>query len=304
MRDDFEASFDEQLQAIQAEAAPMVVAAPLPPMLEAAPDFAPFCFGYPDPDTPSHGNAPAALLAESIWDPASRERARAILVDYADAEATRASFLSGVDDAAQLAVARILAVLVCAEESAVNMFHHECGRVSSEQVAANQQALREIETEERVHAWLIHSARSYLPEPDDIGSIRRRTRRLFMRVASRDVATHFARITGLDSGVCISLSALLGSAKVNRAKGFARLIKQIRRDEATHVKKSRDHAVDLGFDANLFHDCYDLTRTGMVDMLTPIASSFDDLEVDPDRLFKRLLRFQGNRMPGSGDLED
>ena len=174
----------------------------------------------------------------------------------------------------------------------------------AEQVVADQQALREIENEERVHTWLIHTARTYLPEPEDISSIRRRTRRLFMRVASRDIATHFARITGLDSGVCISLSALLGSRKVNNIQGFARLIKQIRRDEATHVKKSRDHAVGLGFDADCFHDCYDLTRTGMVDMLTPIASSFDDLKVDPDRLFKRLLRFQGNRMPGSADLED
>ncbi len=304
MRDDFEASFDEQLQAIQAEAAPAMAVNVLPPLLDATPDFSPFCFGYPAPDTPSRGQAPATLLAEAIWDPASRERARAILVDYADTEATRASFLSGVDDAAQLAVARILAVLVCAEESAVNLFHHECNRVSAEQVVADQQALREIETEERVHAWLIHTARTYLPEPEDISSIRRRTRRLFMRVASRDIATHFARITGLDSGVCISLSALLGSRKVNNIQGFARLIKQIRRDEATHVKKSRDHAVGLGFDADCFHDCYDLTRTGMVDMLTPIASSFDDLKVDPDRLFKRLLRFQGNRMPGSADLED
>ena len=137
MRDDFEASFDEQLQAIQAEAAPAMAVNVLPPLLDATPDFSPFCFGYPAPDTPSRGQAPATLLAEAIWDPASRERARAILVDYADTEATRASFLSGVDDAAQLAVARILAVLVCAEESAVNLFHHECNRVSAEQVVAD-----------------------------------------------------------------------------------------------------------------------------------------------------------------------
>lgn len=308
MRDDFEASFSEQLQAIEAEPVPATVhrlaAAQLPAPLHDEPGFTPYCFGYPKPDGAHGAHAPAALLEDLTWDPASRQRARAILVDYADRDATRRSFTDGVDERAQLAVSRILAVLVCAEESAVNVFHHECHRVSDAQIAANTRALREIESEERVHAWLLHEARAVLPVPDEIDSIRRRTRRLFMRVASRDVATHFARLTGLDSGVCISLSALLGSAKVNRNAGFSRLIKQIRRDEATHVKKSRDHAIDLGFDATRFHECYDLTRTGMVDMLRPIASSFDDLEVDPERLFKRLLRFQGDRMPGSTELED
>lgn len=303
MRDDFEASFSEQLAAIEAEAAPAVSTAVSARLLE-TPDFTPFCFAYPAPDSASHAQHPAALLADLTWDLASHARASAMLSAYADDMATRDSLLLGVDDESQLAVARILAILVCAEESAVNVFHHECNRIPAAQVVADEQALREIETEERVHAWLIHAARSHLPVPDDIDAIRRRTRRLFMRVASRDVPTHFARLTGLDSGVCISLSALLGSAKVNKIQGFARLIKHIRRDEATHVKKSRDHAVDLGFNPDQFHECYDLTRGGMVGMLEPIASSFETLGVDPDRLFKRLMRFQESRLAGEAALND
>jgi len=303
MPDDFEASFAEQLAAIEAEAGP-VAAEAYTARLTDAPDFASFCFAYPAPDSESQAQDPAALLADLTWDAGAHARAATMLSAYADDRAIRDSLLGGVDDASQLAVARILAILVCAEESAVNVFHHECHRLSEAQIAADHQALREIETEERVHAWLIHAARSHLPVPDDIDAIRRRTRRLFMRVASRDVPTHFARLTGLDSGVCISLSALLGSAKVNRIEGFARLIKHIRRDEATHVKKSRDHAVDLGFDADRFHECYDLTRSGMVGMLEPIAGSFETLGVDPDRLFRRLMRFQESRLAGEAALDD
>ena len=303
MRDNFEASFDEQFEAIQSEAVDIHAdLAHLPAALNEPPAITPFCFDFPQPD--ETGETPAQILGGLAWDGKSRERAATMMADYCDTNATEMSFLGGVGEEAQLAAARILGVLVCAEESAINIFHHECNRLSPEEAAFNHRALREIESEERVHNWLIHQARAYHPVPDDLPQIRRRTRRLFMRVASRDLGTHFARITGLDSGVCISLTALLGSAQVRQQTGFARLLKHIRRDEATHVKKSRDHAVNLGFDENSFHECYELTRTGMVGMLEPIASSFEALGVDPDRLFGRLLRFQGSRMPDSAELVD
>ena len=109
------------------------------------------------------------------------------------------------------------------------------------------------------------------------------------------------RIAGLGSGVCICLTALLGSKTVTAVPGFARLLRHIRRDEASNVKKARAHTGDLGFEAGRFGDAYDLTRTGMVDMLTPIAPSFEIMGVDPDRLFQRLLRFQAGRMEALAD---
>ncbi|ORE88289.1 hypothetical protein ATO7_00400 [Oceanococcus atlanticus] len=303
MSENFEASFDEQLQAIQAEAEDIHAdLAHLPAALSQPQGITPFCFDVPDPDLTAED--PASILAGLAWEPRSRERAATMMADYCDTQATEMSLLGGIADKQQEAAARILAVLVCAEESAINIFHHECNRLSPEETAYNHRALREIESEERVHNWLIHQARGHLPVPDDVPQIRRRTRRLFMRVASRDLGTHFARITGLDSGVCISLTALLSSGDVRKHTGFARLIKHIRRDEATHVKKSRDHAVALGFSEDSFHDAYDLTRAGMVGMLEPIAGSFEDMGVDPDRLFGRLLRFQGSRMPDSVELND
>ncbi len=303
MRDDFEASFDEQLVAIQAEAVDVArTADDLPAALRQVSPATPFCFGYPIPGVGTED--PASILRELDWDADSRLRAASLMRDYCDTSATRDAMLVGVDDAAQLGIARILGVLICAEESAINIFHHECGRLDAQRAAAEQRALREIESEERVHNWLIQQARTYYPQPEDIDAVRRRTKRLFMRVASRDLGEHFARITGLDSGVCISLSALLGSPKVRRASGFARLIRHIRHDEATHVRKSRDHAVDLGFNSANFRDCYALTRTGMVEMLRPISGSFEALDVDPEKLFGRLLRFQGQRDGEGRDLID
>lgn len=303
MQDNLEASFDEQLQAIQSETVDTHAdLAHLPDALSQPANIAPFCFDFPSPD--KTGETPAEILGGLAWQPKSRERAATMMVDYCDTNATQLSHLSGIGDEAQEAAARILGVLVCAEESAINIFHHECNRLEPGEIRHNQQALREIESEERVHDWLIQQARSYYPQPDDMAQIRRRTRRLFMRVASRDLGTHFANITGLDSGVCISLTALLGSKQVREHEGFARLIKHIRRDEATHVKKSRDHAVSLGFDEKRFHESYALTRNGMVGMLEPIASSFEAMGVDPDRLFGRLLRFQGSNMPDGAELND
>ncbi|HEX4871510.1 MAG TPA: hypothetical protein VFV27_04285 [Nevskiaceae bacterium] len=303
MRDDFEASFQEQLQAIEAETLDGPVDLErLPAALSERSLPAPYCFAYPAPV--QGADDPASILREQVWEPESRQRAAALMVRYSQPGALREQMLGGADDATLAACARILAVLVCAEESAINVFEHECGRLQREQVQANERALREIETEERVHNWLIQQARAHLPAPEDLDAIRRRTRRLFMRVASRDIAEHFARLTGLDSGVCISLSALLGSAKVRRLSGFAELLTHIRHDEATHVRKSREHAVGLGFDATRFHECYDLTRTGMVEMLRPISSSFETLEVDPERLFKRLLRFQDKRSVSSAEVVD
>lgn len=292
--ENFEASFDEQLVVIQQdlEVDDFDFDA-LPAGFSETPDYLPFCFGYPKPDTPAEN--PAELLRNLVWDSQSRKRSAAIINQFIDPDLLKASLLRNLSSAGEEAAARILAILVCAEESAVNIFYHEVHRIEAEQVKANKLALMEIESEERIHDWLIQKARAHYPETEDMMNIRRRTRRLFMRVASRDLATHFARISGLDSGVCICLTALLGSEKVTRVEGFANLLRHIRRDEATHVKKARAHSADLGFDSNHFHEAYQLVREGMVDMLTPIGPSFETMGVDPDRLFQRLLRFSSGK---------
>jgi len=289
--ENFEAPFEEQMETIQAfREDGNVDLGHLPDQLNEVPQFAPYCFKWPDAEIPA--DTPAEILTRLAWMPDSQKRAASIMCDYADDNALEASLLTGLTSAGQEAVARILAILVCAEESAISIFHHECKRIEENQIQANRQALLEIESEERVHNWLIHKARSFFPTPDDIPAIRRRTRRLFMRVGSRQMDLHFARISGLDSGVCICLSALLGSTRVTDVTGFARLIRHIRLDESSHVKKARSHAADLGFQSSDFGEAYDLVRTGMVGMLEPIGSSFETLGVDPDRLFKRLLRFR------------
>ena len=287
----FELPFEEQRLRQEAEtpAAIEFDSADLPRTLFQIDRFQPFCFAYPDPEICDE--SPAQLLTQLQWMPDSAKRAAAILVDYADEDQLKGRLLGGLSSSGAEAIARIMAILLCAEESAINVFTHEGKRLEEKQMQASRQAMMEIASEERVHNWLLQKARTMFPVTEDMASIRRRTRRLFMRVASRDLATHFARISGLDSGVCICLTALLGSELVTRVEGVAQLFRHIRRDESTHVKKSRAHALDLGFPSSLYHEAYELTRSGMVGMLTPIAESFEIMGVDPDRLFKRLVRY-------------
>ncbi len=293
VEENFEAPFDEQIKYIRTEDADQLDLDALPEALSEKPTYRPFCFKYPQPVVPAA--TPAEILANLTWLPESRKRSAAVMSLFTDEKKMKGLLLRGLTSAGNEAAARILAILVCAEESAVNIFFNECKRLEENKMKANRRALQEIESEERVHDWLIQQARSYYPTTEDMNAIRRRTRRLFMRVASRDFATHFARISGLDSGVCICLTALLGSKTVTGVEGFATLLRHIRRDEASHVKKARSHAAYLGFDASGFGDAYDLTRGGIVKMLEPISGSFETMGVDPDRLYKRLLRFQARR---------
>ncbi|MGJ8670676.1 MAG: hypothetical protein ACSHXK_14395, partial [Oceanococcus sp.] len=74
MQENFEASFDEQLQAIQAEADDIHAdLAHLPDELSQPEQISPFCFDYPLPDETD--DTPAAILSGLAWQPKSRERA-------------------------------------------------------------------------------------------------------------------------------------------------------------------------------------------------------------------------------------
>jgi hypothetical protein len=102
-------------------------------------------------------------------------------------------------------------------------------------------------------------------------------------MASRDVALHFARVAALDSGVCIILSALIKPA------GFAAIFKRIREDEARHVRFSRMHSCLLGADKTMLESTANRVRAELVTLLYPLANSFEELGVDAESLFHRVI---------------
>jgi len=100
---------------------------------------------------------------------------------------------------------------------------------------------------EQRHESLLRRLRGHCPVPDDLERIRRRAQWFFLQIASKNPAVHFARIAGLDSGVCILMSAAEYKTRVfSRAPAILRIFNLIRNEEARHVKFSRKHALELG----------------------------------------------------------
>jgi hypothetical protein len=105
-------------------------------------------------------------------------------------------------------------------------------------------------------------------------------------MACRDHALHFARIAALDSAVCVILAAV--TKPLARARVVVDTFNRIRGDEARHVKFSREHSCELGADKSLLADTAACVRSELVALLYPLASSFEDLGLDADHLFRRV----------------
>ena len=187
-------------------------------------------------------------------------------------------------------MSRFLPTLMCGEESATHVFQQEGERIKEIPIISASSALMaQIAREEAFHERLIGLFRSQLPLPDDLSELRRRARFFFLRLASRDPAIHFARIIGLDSGVCITLSSLLQeSPDFARAPLAYRCCDRIRRDEARHVRTSRRHVLDLGIDQATLVEESANARKGLAELLQMLADDFEDFGVDPDKLFRRI----------------
>ena len=194
--------------------------------------------------------------------------------------------LSKLSESQLTALGRLLPALLCGEESAFHVFWREGHRVSNAQAGYSQALANRIAVDELEHERLLQDLRRCCPVPDDIGSTLTRTRRFFMRMASRDPAVHFARVAALDSAVCIVLSRLV--KPLSRATALIEIFNRIRSDEARHVRFSRRHAYELGADPSLLANTGTQVRSQLVDLLYPLGNSFEDLSLDAEQLFRRV----------------
>src|SRR6516225_4844996 len=194
--------------------------------------------------------------------------------------------LSGLAEPQIEALGRLLPVLLCGEESAFQVFCREAGRLTDVQYRRSLALARRIAAEELEHEQLLRELRNCCPVADDLATIRLRARRFFLRMASRDPALHFARVAALDSGVCVILAAV--AKPLARARVVVDTFNRIRGDEARHVRFSRRHSCELGADPSLLANTAVRVRGELVALLHPLASSFENLGVDSDYLFRRL----------------
>ena len=183
------------------------------------------------------------------------------------------------------ALAELLRVLSCGEESAALTFDH-LGNSWHERPLRS--ALAGIAADEREHQALLAGLRASLPQPRQDPSLEATLRRFFMRLADRDVLVHFVRIVAIDSAVCHILGALRGRGKPLAADvRVGSILERIHRDEARHVAIASRCAAPLLKSARGREIAAD-AREQLTRLLRLRADSLDSLSVDPDRLFSRL----------------
>jgi hypothetical protein len=189
-------------------------------------------------------------------------------------------------DGSAAALAELLPLLLCGEESAALAFG--AGGARAALAAAARAELERIRREEVVHGLLLQRLQTGLPSAPLEAPLRARMRRFFVTLADAAPGRYFAKIAGLDSAVCL----LLGALRSNRSPLMADPIvaatfARIHRDEGSHVEAARRIALAYA-PARLATDVATETRGRLVKLLRERGAAFDKLGVDADRLFARL----------------
>lgn len=189
-------------------------------------------------------------------------------------------------DRCAAALAELLPVLLCGEESAALAFG---GGVAPAALApAARAGLARIRREEIVHGLLLQRLRLALPVVELEPRLLARMRRFFIRLADRDPGRYFARIAGLDSAVCLLIGALRGRrALLGADPAVVATFARIHHDEAGHVDTARRIALGC-VPARSAIDVATETRRRLVALLWERGAAFEQLGIDADALFARV----------------
>ena len=182
----------------------------------------------------------------------------------------------------QQALARLVPLLLCGEQSAVHVFNSEYNRQQQ-----SRRYLAEIEADERLHEEALQQLLEQLPDVTGMHKIKRQAQLFYARIqqATDSVAAHFYTISQLDACVCVLMNAVANSSiKGSRA---ARLFTLIKQDEARHVSIAKKHARELQADIEQ-HNGGMPVQQGLVDLLRTQQQAFRDLDIDTEQLFSRL----------------
>ncbi len=190
----------------------------------------------------------------------------------------------GLSDTEVEALASLLPMLQCGEESASLAFDHLAKSMGEQE----QQDLQHIVEEERQHEVLLAEISLGLPRTPRSASARKIIRHFYLRQHHDILGAHFARIAALDSATCTILAAMTSRrSALYRCPAVHERLARIHRDEADHVALSRTHAkkrVTSGFADRLAQDC----RSDLADLLEDGTGAFAVLGIDPVRLLTQI----------------
>ncbi|MCL9780736.1 hypothetical protein M9194_04700 [Vibrio sp. S4M6] len=184
-----------------------------------------------------------------------------------------------------MALARLLPLLVCGEQSSQWVFYNESRRLQQ-----NPQAVIDFEqivADEQYHEQALEFVRTQLDEPDDITTLKRRSQHFFAQLAvTESFSEHFAQIACLDSLVC-KLMLAIENGSLGKTHPFSLLCRAIKKDEAKHVSMSKRHALELGFCTSHWPQFRQDITQRLYDLLVTEEQAFSDIGVDLKMIFKR-----------------
>ncbi len=183
------------------------------------------------------------------------------------------------------ALARLLPLLVCGEQSSQWVFYNEHKRAQGMKHQSSVAAFESIVADERYHELALDFVQHQLPIPKDITKLKRRSQRFYVAFGHQDtLAEHFAQIACLDALVCRIMVAMEKS-DLGADHPFTLLCRMIKQDEARHVTLAKQHAIALGFDKSQWQNLRAFVSEKLYDLLNSERHAFEQLGVDLDWIF-------------------
>ncbi len=206
---------------------------------------------------------------------------------------TQSLQLSSITPSQQVALSRLTPLLLCGEQSAMFVFHKEAERLA-EQATHCLNDLHSIEADEFIHEQALQHLQDQLPTPADIRHIKRKAQLFYARInkSTISLAQHFELISHLDACVCLIMSSVASCLPKNSIP--ARLFHNIMKDEARHVTIARQHSEWLNENGSPGLTQIDLHQQ-LIKLLTSETESLENLGVDTQQLFSRILQLAEKR---------
>lgn len=197
--------------------------------------------------------------------------------------------------AEQHALAHLIPLLLCGEQSAQLVFNQEINRLFNESQADSEvhnhamiKSLLEVEADEFRHDQALQSVLTQLPVIESKRHIQRQAQRFYAKLGRGEGrCQHFIKIATLDS--CVTqLMHEFEYSLLGPQHPFAVLCGLIKKDEAKHVYVAKHHAQALGATAAMFKQDQRLVSTALHELLATQVEHFDVLGVDLNKIFNTL----------------
>jgi hypothetical protein len=196
----------------------------------------------------------------------------------------------------QQALANLLPLLICGEESATFVFDDLANSLVGRLSASQMQSIRSITADEIRHSDYLDALRHQLPSPLDRRTAYRAA--AFLKVLkSEDPVIRLARLAVLDAAVCQMLAMLFhAEASIEKSPDVSKMLRKIQLDEARHVRIIRDCYLMLGLSSIEIAKAQLQVLEAFIVLLTPANEDLQCLGLDFDLLIHRWhLKMYGRK---------